>query len=106
MPGAQSSRPRVSGLTPVSCSVQVGAPTVEVRITGVRTPAGVSSRFRSLDDVKADMARAQGRAISADMARAQGHPIFNLDGSVHLEEEEQRMTPEQVNAFFNLDGLL
>ena len=94
MPGAQSSRPRVSGLTPVSCSVQVGAPTVEVRITGVRTPAGVSSRFRSLDDVK------------ADMARAQGHPIFNLDGSVHLEEEEQRMTPEQVNAFFNLDGLL
>ena len=97
MPGAQSSRPRVSGLTPVSCSVQVGAPTVEVRITGVRTPAGVSSRFRSLDDVKADMTRAQGRAT---------HPVFHLDGLVHLEEEEQRMTPEQVNAFFNLDGLL
>ena len=58
----------------------------------------MSSRFRSQEDVKADMTRAQGRAT---------HPVFNLDGSVHhLEEEEQRMTPEEVTAFFNLDGLL
>ena len=79
--------------------------------TGVRTPAfahrrshtgaGVSSRFRSQEDVEADMTSAQGQATHQTVLELPLPPP-----SVHLEEEEQRMTPEEVTAFFNLDGLL
>ena len=72
----------------------------------VETTGAVQVRRAEERCKEAERATKLGDAEVADAHRAQGHPIFNLDGSVHLEEEEQRMTPEQVNAFFNLDGLL
>ena len=73
---------------------------------GAETTGAVQVRRAEERCKEAERATKLGDAEVADAHRAQGHPIFNLDGSVHLEEEEQRMAPEQVNAFFNLDGLL
>lgn len=44
MPGAQSSRPRVSGLTPVSCSVQVDAPTAPPQSAGTSAGEAVAEQ--------------------------------------------------------------
>ena len=59
------------------------------------TGSGVSSRFCSQEDVEADMTSAQGQATH------QAVPELSLPPpSVHLEEEEQRMTDE-IFAFFD-----
>ena len=59
------------------------------------TGSGVSSQFRSQEDVEADMTSAQGQATH------QAVPELSLPPpSVHLEEEEQRMTDE-IFAFFD-----